>query len=94
MQVIGSHFTVYRTAGVWRKLRGQYSAALNGKPPWLTLGVVLTVRDIEHHDVVGSALFAVEYPDKHPCEWMKQALIIFEEATDVHMVEVIAEPHC
>jgi len=35
-----------------------------------------------------------EFPDKNPQEWTNQALLTSEEATDVYMVEVIAESHC
>jgi hypothetical protein len=53
-----------------------------------------TVRNIEHHDVVSSGILVDEFPDEHPGEWTKQALITLEEATEVYMVEVIAEFHC
>jgi len=36
----------------------------------------------------------MEYPDKHPHEWTKEASITFEEAMEGCMVEVIAEFHC
>jgi hypothetical protein len=55
---------------------------------------VHTVHEIEHHDVVSSGIFANEFPDKHPREWTKQAVITLEEATEVYMVEVTAEFHC
>jgi len=32
--------------------------------------------------------------DKGPREWNKQALITLEEATEVYMIEVVAESHC
>ena len=43
---------------------------------------------------VSSGIFADEFPDKHPHEWTKQALITLEEATEGYMVEVTAEFHC
>jgi hypothetical protein len=55
---------------------------------------VRTVREIEHHDVVSCWISSDEFPDKHPREWTKQALLTLEEATEVYMVEVIAEFHC
>jgi len=38
--------------------------------------------------------FAYTFPDKHPREWTKQALITLEEAEKVYMVVVITESHC
>jgi len=49
------------------------------------------VREIEHHDVVSSGIFADEFRDKGPQEWTKQALKSLEEATESYMVDVIAE---
>jgi len=54
---------------------------------------VSTDREIEHHDVVRSWVFADRLPDKHPSERTKQALVTLEEATEVYMVEVLAESH-
>jgi len=39
-------------------------------------------------------MFIEKFPDKHPQEWMKHALVILEEAMEVYMIEVIAESHC
>ena len=50
-----------------------------------------TDREIEHHDVVSSGIFAGEFHDKGPWEWTKQALKTLEEATECYMVEVLAE---
>ena len=63
----------------------EFIAARNGKPPWSTKAFVRTVRKIEHHDVVSSGIFADEFPDKHPREWTKQALITSEEAKEAYM---------
>jgi hypothetical protein len=93
-EVNGRQLTIYHTAGVRRKLRDQFIAAHNGKPPWSTKAFVCTVREIEHHDVVSSGIFADEFPDKHPHQWTKHALITLEEATEAYMVEVIAVFHC
>jgi hypothetical protein len=54
---------------------------------------VCTVPEIELDDVVSSENFADAFPDKRHCEWMKQALITLEEATETYMVEVTAEFH-
>ena len=77
--------------GVRRELRNEFIAARNGKHPCLTNAFVRTVREIEHHDVVRSAIFTEQFPDKRPREWTKQALKTLEEATESYMVEVIAE---
>jgi len=57
-------------------------------------GIFRTVCNIEHHDVISSGISVYEFPDKHPCEWTKQALITIEKATEAYMVDVIAESHC
>jgi hypothetical protein len=92
--VNGRQLTIYHTAGVCRELRDQFIAARNGKPPWSTKAFVRTVHEIEQHDVVSSGIFADEFPDKHPREWTKQALITLEEGTEAYMVVVIAVSHC
>jgi hypothetical protein len=94
MEANGGQLTVSRTAGVHRQLRNEFIAACNGKPPWSTKAFFHTVREIEHHDVGSSGIFADEFPDKCPCEWTKQALITVEEVTEAYMVEVTAEFHC
>jgi len=90
----GGQLTVLRTAGVHRELRNEFIATQHGKPPWSTKAFIHTVREIKHHDVVNSGIFADEFPDEHPREWTKQALITLEEATEAYMVEVTAEFHC
>jgi len=80
--------------GVRRELHNEFIAARNGKPPWLTTAFVHTVREIEHHDVVSSGILADEFPDKHPREWTKQALITLEEATEAYIVEVTPKFPC
>jgi len=90
----GGQSTVQRTAGVRRELRNEFLAARNGKPPWSTTAFVRPVREIEHHDVVSSGIFADKFADKHPREGMKQALITLQEATEAYMVEVTAQFHC
>jgi len=94
IDAINGQLAVYRTVGVRRGLRNEFIAASNGKPLWSTMAFVCTGREIEHHDVVSSGIFADEFPDKRPCEWTKQALITWEEATVAYMVEVTAEFHC
>ena len=85
--------SAWRTAGIRRELRDQYLAACNGKPPWSTKALVCTVREIEHHDVISSGIFADEFGDKRPREWMKNAVNTSEEATEAYIVEVIADSH-
>ena len=50
-----------------------------------------TVREIKYHDVGSLGIFADEFSDKNPREWTKQALTIFQDATEAYMVEVLAE---
>jgi len=94
MEANGGQLTVSRTAGVRRELRNECITARNGKLPWSKKAFVRTVREIEHHDVVSSGIFADEFPDKHLREWTKQALITLEEAMEAYMVEVTAEFYC
>jgi len=54
-------------------------------------GLVRTVREIEHHDVVSSGIFADNFRDKGPQEWTKQGLKTVEEAMESYMVKVIAK---
>jgi len=90
----GGQLTVQSTDCVCTELRNEFIAARNGKPPSSTKAFVRTVREIDHHDVVSSEIFADEFPDKCPREWTKQTLITLEEATEAYMVEVTAKFHC
>jgi Zn-finger protein len=83
--------TIYCTATVRRELRDQFIVARNGKPLWSMKACVRTVHEIEHHDVVSLGILVDEFRDKGPREWTKQALKTLEEATELYMVEVIAE---
>jgi hypothetical protein len=60
----------------------------------LNKAFVVTVRAIEHHDVVYCGIFVDQFHDKHPLEWTKQALSTLEDATEVYMVKVVANSHC
>jgi hypothetical protein len=80
--------------GFSRELRNECLAARKGIHPWATTAFVRTIRQIEHHDVVSTGIFANDSPDKHPRQWMKQALIPLEEATEEYIVKVTAELHC
>ena len=46
------------TDGVQRELCDWFIAACNGKPPCLKMEVVRTAREIEHHDVISTAILA------------------------------------
>ena len=52
-----------------------------------------TYREIEHYDVAFSGIFAYEFCNKGPQEWMKQDSKTLAEATESYIVEVIAESH-
>jgi len=90
----GGQLTEKQTPGVCRELRNDFIAARNGKPPWSTKAFVCTVREIEHHHVVSSGIFADDIPDKRSREWTKHVSITLQEATEAYMVEVTAEFHC
>ena len=92
--VNGHQLTIHNVAGVRRKLHDQFIAGRKRKSPWSTKAFVLTVCEIEHHNVLNSWIFADELQDKHPQQWTKQALITLEKATEAYMVEVIAASHC
>jgi len=90
IEVNGSQSTVYSTVGVRWELLNEFIAARNGKSPWSTTAFFPTVRKIKHHNVVSYEIFADEFPDKHPREWTKLALITLEEVMELYMLEVIA----
>jgi len=94
MEVNGRQLTVQCMASVCRELCDQFIVACNREPPWSTEAFVHTNCETEHLDVISSGIVADEYPDNHPCEWTKQAVITLERATEEYMVEVIAESHC
>jgi len=82
---------ISHSAGECEELRDQFIAAGNGNPPWSTKAFLRTVRKIEHRDVVRSGIFADEFSDKNLREWTNQALSTLQDATEMYMVEVIAE---
>jgi len=82
---------ILHAAGVRWELCDQFPAAHIGKPPWLTKEFIRTDREIEHHDVVSSGIFAHKFNDKNPREWTKQALTTLEDATEVYLADVPAE---
>jgi len=49
------------------------------------------VREIEHHDVIGSGIIADKFRDKSLQEWTKQVLKPLEEATESYLVEETAK---
>ena len=57
------------------------------------MAFIRTVWEIKHYDVARSGKFAYEFPVKNLLEWMKQASITLEEATEAYTFEVIAESH-
>jgi len=89
--VYGSQLIIYPAAGVHGELRDQFIATRNGKPPWSTKAFVRTVCGIKHSDAFGSGISAYEFRDRNPREGTKQALTLLEDATEVYMVEVLAE---
>lgn len=72
------------------ELREQFNQSRKGCPPWSTKAFVRTVREIEHHDVVNSGVFANEFADKRPREWTRSSLKALEEATEEYMIEVMS----
>jgi hypothetical protein len=46
------------------ELQEQFKQSRKGNPPWSTKAFVRTAREIEHHDVVCSEVFAEEVSDK------------------------------
>ena len=49
---IGSHLTIYLTAGEHQDDHDQYIAVCTGKPPCATKACVYTVWEIENHDLI------------------------------------------
>jgi hypothetical protein len=79
---------VFNQAAMRRELRDQYKKQTVGAMPWSTKAFVRTVREIEHHDVVNSGIFADEFTDKHPRQWTRSAFKVLEDATETYMIEV------
>jgi hypothetical protein len=46
---------------------------------------------MEHHDVVCSGIFSVEFRENRPPEWIKLAVNTLEEAKESYIVEGIAK---
>jgi hypothetical protein len=44
------------------------------------------VREIEHHDIANAGIVADHFQDPHPPEWMKQALMTYQEARQSYIV--------
>jgi len=63
------------------------------KPIWSTKPFLHTVCEIEHRDDAGFWIFAEEFGGKRPWEWTKPALKILGKATELYMVQIIAESH-
>jgi hypothetical protein len=74
-----------------RELCDQLIASHNGNPPWSKMAFVRIVHEIEHHNVVSSAIFGDDFCEEGPREWTNQALKTPEEAMESYMVEVIAK---
>jgi hypothetical protein len=90
----GDKLTLYHKAGLHTELSNEFITVRNGKPPWWTQVFVRTDREIEQHYDVRCGILAAEFPDKHPRDWTKQGLITLDDATEVDMVEAMAEFHC
>jgi len=58
INVDDSQLTMKPKAGVHRERRDKLISARNGNPPWLNTAFVHTVREIEHHKVASSWIFA------------------------------------
>ena len=71
------------------ELREQYHASRDCQAPWSKKAFIRTIREIEHHDVVCSGIFADSFPDKLPLGWSKGAVTAIEEAAELYMIEVI-----
>jgi len=93
--VVNSHqLPIYYAVGIRWELRDQFIAARNGKQQWSTKAIDRTVCKTDNHEVVSSGMFRNIFCDKLPQEWINQAVITLEEATETYMVEVIAAFHC
>lgn len=71
-----------------RELREQFKASASGKMPWSTKAFVRTVREIEHHDVVNSGIYAAEFKSKEPRDWTYGAIETLETAAEAYLVQV------
>ena len=78
-----SQLTRYCIARVHRELGDQFIVARNRKLLWSMMAILRIVREIKHHDVISSGIFADEFCDKRPWEWTKQALKTLEKAAEL-----------
>jgi len=69
--------------GVHRELPDQLITTHMGVPPWSAKAFDLTVSELEHQSVVNSMISGDKFPDKHPSQWMKRAMITLDEAMEV-----------
>jgi len=46
---------------------------------------------MEHHNLISSGIFSENFRDKGSREWTEEAWKTLEEATELYMVEVIAD---
>jgi len=58
--VISLQQTIQHTAGICSELCDRFIAACKEKLQWSTMAFVPTVREIKHHDVVGSPIFGTQ----------------------------------
>jgi len=52
------------------------------------------VRETDYHEYVSARIFIDEFQGKHLQARTKEDINTLEEATEVYVVEVIAESHC
>lgn len=82
-----------RIALMRRELHEQFKASAKGKMPWSTKAFVRTVREIEHHDVVNSGVYAAEFECKEPRDWTCGAIDTLETAAEAYLVQVRCIPY-
>jgi hypothetical protein len=75
------------------ELQEQFQQSCKGNSSLSTRAFVRTVYEIEHHDIVCSVVFAIEFSDKRPCEWSNIALFALEAAIEEYMIEVFIITH-
>jgi len=85
--------TITCTVHICREVHDQLIAAHNRYHASSTNIVVCTVCEIKRYDDVSSGIFANEFHEKRPREWTNNDPVSLEEATEVYMVQVLAEFH-
>jgi len=89
VEVEECQLTVKHTAGIYGAIYDQFIDRSNRKRPLSTMAFVLSVCEMEIHNVVSPWIFTEEFCNKCPSEWTKNTSNCLEVPTEEYVVEVI-----